>query len=346
VKIYNFLEKKPPELFKSWGTIQPNTPIEAISWINQAEEEILIASKGECKIWKVATDETETLEKFSFHKDSLCSLHSFKDRIILCTKNGQITIGNLRGDDEKISFKTNGWVSKLKMEKTNFEQFATGGQKNDLKIWDINTQKVTWKSRNLPLDNLRLPPPIFINDLDFLPNDPTKIALVTKYGELRLYDTKVKRRPIFSVKVSQEYPLIASSPTCDGKKVVLSDTTGRVLVCDLRNGRIVGSLKDSVGAQRAVVCHQTLPFCAISGLDRFLRLFNFQTKAVKKVYVKQRVNVLLFSQEGIVEPKQENAEEEVWETLEKVEGIEGDNNDEEIKEQNEPKSKRRRKEEN
>lgn len=53
-------------------------------------------------------------------------------------------------------------------------------------------------------DNLDLRVPININDLHFLPNDSSRLSLVTAYGQWRMYDTKGhQRKPIVNVQIDE-----------------------------------------------------------------------------------------------------------------------------------------------
>lgn len=91
-------------------------------------------------------------------------------------------------------------------------------------------------------------------------------------------------------------------------QVIVVDNIGYVRNIDLRMKREVAKYKGFTGAIKDVVCHETLPYLATVSLDRFLRVHHLTTKKlVKKVYLKQQLTSLLFSQEGIekVEPNED-----------------------------------------
>ena len=55
-----------------------------------------------------------------------------------------------------------------------------------------------------------------VTDLHFLPNDPSRISVLTGYGHWRMYDTKGhQRKPIVNIRVS-ESPLNSQVITNDG----------------------------------------------------------------------------------------------------------------------------------
>jgi len=78
---------------------------------------------------------------------------------------------------------------------------GTGGQKNDLKLWDLNRpDEPIFRAKNVPNDFLDLQVPIWVTDLGFLPSQgaQARVAVGTGYHQVRLYDTKAQRRPVLS----------------------------------------------------------------------------------------------------------------------------------------------------
>jgi ribosome biogenesis protein NSA1 len=47
-----------------------------------------------------------------------------------------------------------------------------------------------------------------------------------------------------------------------------------------------------------MMCHPSLPLICTCGLDRYLRIYNYQTRALyKEVYLKQKMTAILFGRE-------------------------------------------------
>lgn len=61
---------------------------------------------------------------------------------------------------------------------------GTGGQQNDLKLWDLNTKIKIFNAKNVKKDMLQLEVPIWITDLTFLLNSEYKVAVVTRHGQV------------------------------------------------------------------------------------------------------------------------------------------------------------------
>jgi len=61
---------------------------------------------------------------------------------------------------------------------------ATGGQENNVKLYDLEKQQITFSAKNLPHDWLNLRRSISISDLTFLPGSQQLVS-VGRYGNVR-----------------------------------------------------------------------------------------------------------------------------------------------------------------
>ncbi|XP_059814525.1 WD repeat-containing protein 74-like, partial [Hypanus sabinus] len=97
--------------------------------------------------------------------------------------------------------------------------------------------------------------------------------------------------------------------------------------------RLLRGLKGLAGSVRSVQCHSSLPLVASCGLDRFLRVHNvIDSKLLHKVYLKSRLNCLLFTsrdnwEQEDMEPgvdasvkKEEEEVDEIWGSMVTVGG--------------------------
>lgn len=62
---------------------------------------------------------------------------------------------------------------------------ATGGQEHILKLYDLEKQALIFNEKNLRHDWLELRVPIWISDMNFLP-ETQQIATVGRYGHVRI----------------------------------------------------------------------------------------------------------------------------------------------------------------
>jgi WD40 repeat protein len=139
------------------------------------------------------------------------------------------------------------------------ELFAVGGDKSDLRIWDVNSaKKAVYQARNVKPDKLQLEQPRCVNDLAFIPGTGgTRLVTGTKYREFRLYDTKVQSRPIINNIVS-EFAINSICVHPNGNEVYIGDVAGGIQTIDLRTFRNSGNFRGNSGSVRSLVSHLTL----------------------------------------------------------------------------------------
>lgn len=93
----------------------------------------------------------------------------------------------------------------------------------------------------------------------------------------------------------------------------MGDTVGRVSRVDLRTLRLNGVFKGNTGSIRDIAIHPTMNVVATVGLDRIMRVFDTESRQqLHRVYLRQRLNCVLFSSEETVQcfAKEEESEEE------------------------------------
>ncbi|CAM9802466.1 unnamed protein product [Pylaiella littoralis] len=190
---------------------------------------------------------------------------------------------------------------------------AAGGKENDLKTWDVDTGQCTWKAKNVPHDFLDLRQPVWITTLCPLAVQgvsnggggsagagTTQLVVGTAHRQVRLYDTRAQKRPTHSVD-ADEHGITTIAVAPDGREVVVADTAGLVRVLDLRKIKWGRRFEGPAGSVRGLAFHPTLPVLACVGLDRMARIYDYRSREQKyQVYLKQRLNAVLFDGEGDV----------------------------------------------
>ena len=116
--------------------------------------------------------------------------------------------------------------------------------------------------------------------------------------QVRLYDVRAKRRPIFNVTVGDTgMDTSRCRFTCmaldgAGRTLMLGDVVGGITRFDLRKRMGWGSFKGGHGAVRDMVCEGE--HVAACFADRFVRVYDLSSrKLLHKVYMKQRLSALL-----------------------------------------------------
>ena len=158
---------------------------------------------------------------------------------------------------------------------------------------------------------------------------------MTGYHHIRLYDTRAQRRPIQSIELG-ERPFTRCCVSPDDRMLITGDTTGRVTGVDLRTLRMMGVYKGATGSIRDIAVHTTGKYLATVGLDRIMRVYDLATRQqLHRIYLRQRLNCVLFSSEEQVavfakeESERESEEEEKSEGEERENAVEESGNSEE-----------------
>lgn len=238
-------------------------------------------------------------------------------RVLTCNGEGEVQIssmaadGSLSNDTKSARFSIRGPISAATTVGTGGSgsglALAAGGKENDLKMWDISTGQCTWKAKNVPHDFLDMRQPVWITALCRLAGPeshsgtgPQPIVAGTAHRQLRLYDARAQKRPTHSVD-ADEHGITTMAVAPGDEEVVVADTAGLVRVLDLRTMKWGRRFEGPAGSVRGLAFHPTLPVLACVGLDRMARVYDFRSREQKfQIYLKQRLNAVLFDGEGEV----------------------------------------------
>ncbi|KAK9460354.1 uncharacterized protein V1516DRAFT_676403 [Lipomyces oligophaga] len=209
-----------------------------------------------------------------------------------------------------------------------------------------------WRAKNVRNDSLDLRVPVWVSDIRFLDIDRVgdarseydfRVAITTRFGHVRLYETRISRKPIMNVEVG-EHPLTALVPSgLSADEVVICDTHSTIAEFDLVGGRIGGHFKS--GSTGAVLCMDTLvpdesivnavkqeekeegneesgddimpqqraedkPLLATGGLDRYLHVYDVGTRQlVGRIYVGAKLSAVCIVDGRREAPTEENVSE-------------------------------------
>jgi len=212
---------------------------------------------------------------------------------------------------------------------------VVGPNQTLLSVFDLKTQKETWKAKNVPLDTLNMDVPIWDRDAVWL-QEGRVVATSTAYGQVRIYDTRAQRPPVLDYnllqnlrlqrgeskiqQLTQQDALVLNNLRVNpwagngrGTVLAVSSHQGHLFMLDLRRNwtapgkvskdvsqqpQLVARLKGSAGSIRDFQFHPTEPYLAAVGLDRYVRLYNAQAPyaLVAAHYAKLRLNRISFAQ--------------------------------------------------
>lgn len=189
---------------------------------------------------------------------------------------------------------------------------AAGGKDREIALWNLETQQLQWKAKNILRDaQTLLHAQVWPTCSTFVGN---LLAVGTNYNEVRLYDWRLKdgvaqRRPLcyrnagLVTKNPEQHAVTALCPVQDNGLAV-ADSIGTVQLWDWRSMLRASSSGSSVpprlvgpgGSVRGMAYAQQ--HLSVTSLDRMVHLYRVsnstrQQEPVATFYLKQRLNCVL-----------------------------------------------------
>eukprot|EP00340_Litonotus_pictus_P008957 CAMPEP_0170518546 /NCGR_PEP_ID=MMETSP0209-20121228/4212_1 /TAXON_ID=665100 ORGANISM="Litonotus pictus, Strain P1" /NCGR_SAMPLE_ID=MMETSP0209 /ASSEMBLY_ACC=CAM_ASM_000301 /LENGTH=303 /DNA_ID=CAMNT_0010804147 /DNA_START=79 /DNA_END=990 /DNA_ORIENTATION=- len=224
-----------------------------------------------------------------------------------------------------------GSLEKIVKFKNDSAKFFCLYQEVPIRIFDLNKEDFSFRSKNVPNDELDLKVPIWDTDVVQDRNSETVFYVSTGYGKIRTYDSRVKIQPISDQEEFNKVPVkkINKMVAVDDY-LCIGDNTGRCCLLDKRKGKFC-PCKTVVKAAGAITDINYLGdnFVATIAKDRFLRVFDMKTnEEFHKIYLKNQLSSM-YVMEWSLEKNKEIGLEEEEEVSEEGEGSDGDLLDEE-----------------
>ena len=250
------------------------------------------------------------------NKSPLVGLHYHDNTVISGTQIGLLSAWNF--DKDPLTIRT-GKLSCMAGQPDSLV-VATGGEESDLKIWDFSlykgdTTQPIFMAKNVTKDKLYLRNPVYITCIDYMPNCSGNILVTgTRYNQVRQYDLRVQRRPVFDHRYG-EHPFTCISAQ-DGFLIV-GNSIGTVSIIDCRNWKLSGNLKGSAGSVRDVSFYAG--YIGVCGVDRFTRVYSARDrKLVNRVYTKLESTCILLDPQGVDKLRNKDSavdRDEVWDEI-------------------------------
>ncbi|GAB6021817.1 WD repeat-containing protein 74 [Chamberlinius hualienensis] len=277
--------------------------IEVMGWKDEDQTQICYGVKSRTvKTYNTVNGDYQSVLKVEGGQGSFKGLSVVNGNYLSCVESGLVKLWNAETAEEMMELNVGPNVYRMKHNSYFSSQIATGGKENELKIWDLeNTKQPIFKAKNVKRDSLDLRVPIWVTDMQFI-SEGQKIVTATGHHQIRLYDPKSsQKRPVIDMEFD-EYPFTSIAVANQENYVIAGNTRGRMALFDLRKKLMVHCYKGFAGSIRSIQCHPSAPLVASCGLDRFLRIHDVNNHLlIKKVYLKSRLNCLLYRNE-VVEP--------------------------------------------
>ncbi|KAL9656607.1 hypothetical protein ABK040_002880 [Willaertia magna] len=219
-------------------------------------------------------------------------------------------------------------------------EIAIAGKDNLMKIFDAETQKIVFKSKNVPDDCYKVRQPIWDTDICYLgigQDDKLEkmgqsfgnlICTSTAYNQVRFYDRRANERPIFS-KVIEDHAItsIRASPNAV-KEVIFGTCTGRFYRYNFtrenkQTRKFLYSFPGIAGGVREVNYHCNGEIVGCVSLDRYLRIYNQETRVLlHSHYLIQRLTSFLFTRDEYkIEKEEDDSDNDNEEEKDLFEGL-------------------------
>eukprot|EP00933_Yihiella_yeosuensis_P037492 TRINITY_DN31448_c0_g1_i2.p1 TRINITY_DN31448_c0_g1~~TRINITY_DN31448_c0_g1_i2.p1 ORF type:complete len:515 (+),score=157.72 TRINITY_DN31448_c0_g1_i2:164-1708(+) len=101
-------------------------------------------------------------------------------------------------------YKLRGPIAHASVDPRRPSRFVFGGLENDVKIYDLEKEEVTWNAKNVREDYLCLRVPVKVSVLGWATEMCDKRSLIlcgTTDGKIRVYDADSQRRPLFELQI-------------------------------------------------------------------------------------------------------------------------------------------------
>lgn len=269
------------------SALNKHSRITALHWGDQ--NEILIGRADKfVKIYN-ATDE-EFTKNIEMSEGPVIGLGRYNGKIIAGLANGKVQI--FQQSHEFLDTGDN--LSRMCQYRENQKVIATGGQgrQNNLKLWDLETKTKIFASKNLASDQLQLEVPVWDSDLTFV--DANCLATCSRYGYIRMYDTRKQRRPVLEYFNSKEQ-LVYGCMNAHENVLYVGSTSGIVRAFDARKMKtILHTYKGFTGSVSDIAVDRRGKYVFTACLDRFVRVHCSQTTALQyQCYVKSKATRIL-----------------------------------------------------
>lgn len=278
------------ENLQSISSLNKHSRVTAMEWGD--ENEILVGRANKfMKIYDVSDNEfSSTIE---LEDGPIIGAGRYDGKVIAGLAGGKVQIFQQKPD----FLEAGDHLSRMRQCKENKKLIATGGKgrQNNLKLWDLETKTKVFASKNLPNDFLELEVPVWESDLVFL--DAHRLATCSRYGYLRVFDTRKQRRPVLDYVNSKEQ-IVYGCATAHENHLFVGTASGIVRAFDTRKMKtILHTYKGFTGSVTDIVTDNGGKYIFTSCLDRFVRVHSIQSTALQyQCYVKSKATQILMRQ--------------------------------------------------
>ncbi|XP_061401612.1 WD repeat-containing protein 74, partial [Musca vetustissima] len=281
--------------------LDKDSRITSLSFGNSNKSEILIGrGKSTTQVHSVRTGHTQYT--IDFEESPIVGLARYDNCVVAGFGNGHIRSLALKDDgdiDEEqpklLLDKIGDDMSRLRQCPSDRNIVAVGGKgrQNNLKVFDMSAEgKQLFASKNLPNDYLQLEVPVWDCDVGFF-DSPHTLATCSRYGYVRVYDTRKQRRPVqcYATEDQMSFTTLAAN----GNYIYTGTTMGALKAFDTRRMKtFVHTYKGFTGGISDLYLDVSGKHLASACLDRYVRVHHVDSCVMLyQCYVKSKATRVL-----------------------------------------------------
>ncbi|XP_053962304.1 WD repeat-containing protein 74 [Anastrepha ludens] len=274
--------------------LEKHDRVTALAFGSDTSEILIGRAKQNAQLHSLCTDKLE--RTFDLKFTPIMGFARFDEYLAAGFSNGKVQRISLENSSESELLVSSGDdMSHLRQCPINRNLVATGGKgrQNNLKIFDMAVDgKQLFSSKNLPNDFLQLEVPVWDSDVCFI-DSPYTLATCSRYGYVRVYDTRKQRRPV--QRFATEDQLSFATLAAHGNFIYTGTTMGAMKAFDIRFMKsFLHTYKGFTGAISDVSLDSTGKYLASASLDRYVRVHHVDsTVLLYQCYVRSKATRVL-----------------------------------------------------
>ncbi|XP_037875974.1 WD repeat-containing protein 74 [Bombyx mori] len=286
-------------------SLQKGEGITCMEWGNKEQTEILIGKKNQQIQVYHTLQGNKCIYTADYAEGHVVGLGKVNNTLVSAVSSGTVRVW---GDDANEDIFTGGKLDRMRVCSDD-TLFATGGEENDLKVWRVGESQPTFSAKNLAHDWLQLRQPVWVTDLVFVPGEGGRVvAVCSRHGYVRLYDTRSQRRPVQNVTFDLAATCIA--PSISTRLALVGFARGQLRQVELRLGRPDKGYKGGAGAVTGAGAGGGRVLS--TSLDRHLYVHRYSDKElVHKQYLTSKPSCILVQTETETPLRKAKSEREV-----------------------------------
>lgn len=280
---------------------------------------------GAIEAFSISSQSLTDIVVFPFQEDrTLISLFQAGegDKIMAVSDHGEVATWS--SHDLTVNLQNLPNVSQIQVASKQGNFLAVGGKgsKNNLKVFDLTSMTLVHSAKVSTDTRLNRPFGVDCRAICFTSLESSScLAVANSDGQIFLYNFNLAPTPqLYRQVLPKKSVLLSISRAERDGSVVFTDTTGVIECYDLLNGKSYGRFKPQEGAVQSFLLTGNDNLILTASKDRFLRIFNFSTRALlHKIYLKHvPATITIICQDWLkahAQQYEDSEDEEVWEGM-------------------------------